>query len=80
MLSQLYLAKKEFDWKYNFIDSGRLILFSLGIVFISSYLSSFSSINWYVGFFLSLIGGFILALILGLLNMKFAFDFLKNKI
>ena len=80
MLAQLYLAKKEFNWKYNFIDTGRLILFSIGIVALSFYISTYLEMNWFLGFLLSLIGGFGLALILGLLNLKFAVDFLKNKI
>ncbi len=79
MLSQLYLAKKAFDWTYNFKDSGRIILFSIGVISISYYLSTFININWYFGFILSLIGGFSLALVLGLLNVKFTLDFLKNK-
>jgi len=79
MIAQLFLAKQEFNWKYNFIDTGRLILFSSGIIGISFYLSSLSWWNWYYNFVLSLFGGLGLALILGMINLKFAFDFLKNK-
>ena len=80
MLSQLFLAKKEFGWKSNFKEIIRVILFSISIVGLSYLCYEYLAFSWVIRFGLSLMSGVGLAFLLGLLDFKFAFEFLKNKV
>ncbi len=80
MLSQLFLAKKEFGWESNFKEIFRVVLFSISIVGLSYLCYEYLEFNWVLRFGLSLMSGIGLAFLLGLLNLNFAFEFLKNKV
>ncbi|MFT6321941.1 MAG: O-antigen/teichoic acid export membrane protein [Granulosicoccus sp.] len=79
MFAQVFLAKKEFGWKTNFREIIRILSFCIciGIIIYAGYY--FLNLNWVIRFGLSLLAGVGLAFLLGLLNLKFVFDFLKNK-
>ncbi|MFT6320139.1 MAG: putative membrane protein YesL [Granulosicoccus sp.] len=79
MFAQVFLAKKEFGWKTNFREIIRILSFCICIVIIIYASYHFLDLNWVIRFGLSLLAGVGLAFLLGLLNLKFAFDFLKNK-
>jgi O-antigen/teichoic acid export membrane protein len=79
MLAQVILAKKEFGWKSDVKEITRVLIFCICIVIITYSCYHFIDINWVVRFGLSLFAGIGLAFLLGMLNLKFAFYFLKNK-
>ena len=79
MLAQLILVKKEFGWKNDFKEIIRFSSFCISIVITIYSCYHFLDLNWVIRFGLSLSAGIGLALLLGMLNLKFAFDFLKNK-
>ena len=79
MFAQVFLAKKEFGWKTNFREIIRILSFCICIVIIIYAGYHFLDLNWVIRFGLSLLAGVGLAFLLGLLNLKFVFDFLKNK-
>ncbi|MFK8005173.1 MAG: polysaccharide biosynthesis C-terminal domain-containing protein [Saprospiraceae bacterium] len=79
MLAQVFLAKKEFGWKTNFREIIRILIFCICIVIIIYTCYYFLDFNWMIRFGLSLSIGIGLAFLLGLLNIKFAFDFFKSK-
>ncbi len=79
MFAQVLLAKKEFGWQNNFREIIRILSFCICIVIIIYSCYHFLYLNWVIRFGLSLLAGIGLAFLLGLLNLKFAFDFLKSK-
>jgi O-antigen/teichoic acid export membrane protein len=79
MFAQVVLVKKEFGWKTNLRETLRILIFCICIVIITYGCYNYLGINWVVRFGLSLSAGIGLAFLLGLVNLKFAFDFLKNK-
>lgn len=79
MFAQVVLVKKEFGWKTNLRETLRILIFCICIVIITYGCYNYLGINWIIRFGLSLSAGIGLAFLLGLVNLKFAFDFLKNK-
>ncbi|HFC00453.1 MAG TPA: polysaccharide biosynthesis protein [Phaeodactylibacter sp.] len=79
MFAQLFLAKKEFGWKYNFNDALRLTVFSSGLIGLTYGCYEYLEMGWGIRLGISLLGGVGLALLFRLLDLKLAFDFLKNK-
>lgn len=80
MFAQVILAKKIFGWNNNFKEIFRVLFFCICIVMIIYCCYHFLDLSWVIRFGLSLLAGIVLAFLLGMLNLKFAFDFLEKKI
>ncbi|MEM6967477.1 MAG: hypothetical protein AAF573_22125, partial [Bacteroidota bacterium] len=59
---------------------GRVIFFCISIVVLSVFISTYLHINWLIEFGLTIIGGILLAILTGMLDFKFAAEFLKKKV
>lgn len=80
MIAQVILAQKQFGWTTNFKDIIRILFFCGSIVMLTYGCVHLLDWNWVLRLSLSILGSVGLAFLWGMLNLKFAFEFLKNKL